>query len=156
MRHGVPEADSQRIMRGVVAGLDCVHAHGICHRDLKPENVLVSLARGGGRDVVKICDFGLCERVGAPGTRLCDLCGSPGFFAPEMITLGRYDGRRADVWSLGCILLELVLGHEQFYAVWMSAYDHEVIQSPQRFGERIRDATRATTALLGDGAVGKF
>jgi hypothetical protein len=49
-----------------------------------------------------------------------------GFFAPEMIMYGKYYGDKADIWSIGCILLELVLGHEKFCDLWMTAYDYEV------------------------------
>jgi serine/threonine protein kinase len=51
-----------------------------------------------------------------------------GFFAPEMITQSQYYGDKADIWSTGCILLELILGHERFCEVWMPAYDYEVLQ----------------------------
>ena len=44
-----------------------------------------------------------------------------GFFAPEMIMHGSYYGDKADVWSIGCILLELVAGHEKFCDIWMTA-----------------------------------
>lgn len=52
--------------------------------------------------------------------------GHAGFFGPEMITHGSYYGDKVDIWSVGCILLELVLGHERFCDMWMTAYDYEV------------------------------
>jgi serine/threonine protein kinase len=51
--------------------------------------------------------------------QLREFCGSPGFFAPEMLVKGAYNGKKADAWSLGCILLELVLGHEDFCRLWV-------------------------------------
>lgn len=52
----------------------------------------------------KLCDFGLCSAF-IPGQALTDFCGSPGFFAPEMLSHS-YDGPAADVWSLGCVVRE--------------------------------------------------
>lgn len=71
---------------------------------------------------------------------------SAGFFAPEMIIHGSYFGDKADVWSIGCILLELVLGHEKFCDVWMTAYDYEVLQDKENFTNTITE----TVQLLPD------
>lgn len=85
---------------------------GICHRDLKPENILLhtvtkaSIANAGPGGVgssmfdVKICDFGLSATF-VKGKKLNDFCGSPGFFAPEMISMVGYDGPAVDIWSIG-------------------------------------------------------
>lgn len=72
---------------------------------------------------VKLCDFGLCAVISpeAGGEEMCDFCGSPGFFAPELVMLKAYGAKQADVWSLGCVLLETLLGHERFYDLWVSA-----------------------------------
>lgn len=57
---------------------------------------------------MKLIDFGLCTRaVTSQDHMLRDFCGSPGFFAPEILLSECYDGMKADVWSLGCILLEV-------------------------------------------------
>ena len=98
---GVPEVDAKKLILQIASAVSHCHRHGICHRDLKPENILVG---EGGR--VKLVDFGLCFRA-EPGSTLNDFCGSPGFFAPEMIVVGSYNGFAVDVWSLGCILYEL-------------------------------------------------
>lgn len=81
---------------------------------------------------LKLCDFGLSSKF-SPKLPLSDFCGSPGFFAPEMIIEGIYYGDKADVWSTGCILLELILGHERFCDAWMSAYDYDVLQDKAKF-----------------------
>lgn len=58
--------------------------------------------------LVKLIDFGLCTKAMTPEyDALRDFCGSPGFFAPEMLLADSYDGFKADVWSVGCILLEV-------------------------------------------------
>lgn len=56
-----------------------------------------------------------------------------------MIIHGSYYGDKADVWSTGCILLELVAGHEKFCDVWMTAYDYEVLKDKEKFTETIND-----------------
>ena len=50
---------------------------------------------------------------------LSDFCGSPGFFAPEILLAKRYNGQSADYWSIGCILLELLVGNKEFESWWM-------------------------------------
>ncbi len=161
---GVPEDWARNIIKCVLKGVLFCHLNKVCHRDLKPENVLVHFDTSVG-DVtsLKLCDFGLAapfdkhvSTAAAPHGNsegissknkpskdeneepyFTDFCGSPGFFAPEMIIRGAYYGDKADVWSCGCILLELVLGHERFCDTWMVAYDYEVLQDKQEFTERI-------------------
>ena len=151
---GVPGFAARQVVLGIASPLFHLHNAGICHRDLKPENILL-IERGGHSPVshrdVRICDFGHCASVspvpghlGDGGDRerpcggermLLDLCGSPGFFAPEMILGGEagYSGMAADVWSLGCIALELTRGHDDFCKSWMTSYDYEVLQDEERF-----------------------
>jgi len=96
---------------------------------------------------LKLCDFGLSVKS-APSELLTDFCGSPGFFAPEMIVHGSYFGDKADVWSTGCILLELILGHERFCDAWMSAYDFDVLQDKERFDDMIKTTVKGLPDAL--------
>mmetsp|Transcript_732 Transcript_732/g.1207 ORF Transcript_732/g.1207 Transcript_732/m.1207 type:complete len:961 (-) Transcript_732:44-2926(-) len=128
---------------GITLPIAYLHSMNICHRDLKPENVLLKMGEGGKVEcgMIQICDFGLCQDVGPDGSLLSEFCGSPGFFAPEMILEGGiYDGLLVDIWSIGCIMLELTLGHDKFCKKWMSAYDFEIIQRPSSFEDSIEDA----------------
>merc|ERR1719231_1712988 len=75
---------------------------------------------------------------------LTDFSGSPGFVAPEMVTEEAYDGRYVDAWSLGCLVLELVIGHGVFDHVWMSAYAHDTMADRPAFAA----ALTAALALL--------
>ena len=132
-------ATAREIMIGVINPIVYMHQHGFCHRDIKPENILISCGQTGciTSDNIKICDFGQCASGQIEGNKtLSDLCGSPGFFAPEMITdSDLYCGIRADIWSIGCVMLELTLGHEQCCQNWMNVYDNEVLQNVQHFRE---------------------
>jgi serine/threonine protein kinase len=58
-----------------------------------------------------------------------------------MIIQGSYFGDKADVWSTGCILLELVVGHERFCEIWMTAYDYEILQDKDKFTRCIKETT---------------
>jgi len=138
---GVPEDWAREIISCVLKGVMYCHDQGICHRDLKPENILLAFDSATGKcQDLKLCDFGLSTKFKS-NTLLSDFCGSPGFFAPEMIIQGSYFGDKADVWSTGCILLELVAGHERFCEIWMTAYDYEILQDKDKFTRCIKETT---------------
>jgi protein kinase-like protein len=99
-----------RIMTDIADALDAAHALGLVHRDVKPANILVS-----GRpdhEHVYLTDFGLTKRLGSAGalTRTGSWVGTPDYVAPEQIQ-GRAVDCRADIYSLGCVLYEMLTGH---------------------------------------------
>lgn len=92
----------------ILAGVTFIHAHGIVHRDLKPENCV--LDRLG---TVKIIDFGLATKF-TPGQLLKEFCGSPEYAAPEMVRRLAHEGPPLDVWAMGVILYDMVMGQLPF------------------------------------------
>ena len=141
---GTDQKIAKQIILGIVKPLVYLHACGICHRDLKPENILLT-GVGNTQEVthenVRICDFGQSAIGPKNGMTLSGLCGSPGFFAPEMIIGGgEYNGFAADVWSVGCIMLELTRGHDEFCRLWMASYDYDILQEELKFEESLRQA----------------
>jgi WD40 repeat protein len=109
-------ADAIGILAQLASALDAAHARGLVHRDVKPSNVLLDLgARPDGSDHVYLADFGLTRRV-ADETAVggdSNLLGTIDYVAPEQIAGEEVDGR-ADVYSLGCVLYECLVGQPPF------------------------------------------
>lgn len=148
---GVQEVWAKKIVREILNAVSLCHSRHYCHRDIKPENILLEFDPLTGTCLqLKLCDFGLGLKY-EENTLLNEFCGSPGFFAPEMITKGSYYGDKADIWSVGCVALELLLGHEVFCDIWMVAYDYVILQDKEAFKSAISDTVRR----LGDGKQSK-
>jgi len=113
---GLPAAEAVRLLRDVVEALHCAHAAGIVHRDLKPPNIMVAAS-----GAVKVLDFGLAKReesakaggtlstLTSPGMIL----GTAAYMAPEQAQ-GHHVDARADIFSCGVILYELLSGRNPF------------------------------------------
>lgn len=111
------------IVRQVLDGLAHAHAAGLVHRDLKPENIMVMQVGDPGReyDRVKILDFGVVKLVGEAAevvggeklTRMGLVFGTPAYISPEQ-ALGHIVDGRADLYSLGVILFEMLAGRTPF------------------------------------------
>jgi serine/threonine-protein kinase len=93
----------------IANALSRAHQMGVVHRDLKPENIII-LQKRGRPDFVKLLDFGIAKIMDAPSmTGSQQIFGTPGYIAPEYIQSAHIDGR-ADLYSLGVILYEMVTG----------------------------------------------
>lgn len=106
--------DTRQVLRigaRVARALAYAHRQGVVHRDIKPANVMVDTA--GGR--VKITDFGTAHLDDASRTRTGVVLGTPSFMAPEQMAGSRVDGR-ADLYSLGAMLFQLLTGRLPFEA----------------------------------------
>uniref|UniRef100_A0AAG5D0R8 phosphorylase kinase n=1 Tax=Anopheles atroparvus TaxID=41427 RepID=A0AAG5D0R8_ANOAO len=108
------EKKSRYIMRQIFEGVDYIHSKSIVHRDLKPENILLDDNLN-----VKITDFGFA-RVLKEGEKLYDLCGTPGYLAPETLKCNMFEdaagySREVDIWACGVIMFTLLVGCPPFW-----------------------------------------
>jgi serine/threonine protein kinase len=103
------------IARQIADALAAAHENGIVHRDLKPDNVII--ARRSGRDFAKVVDFGIAKALEAGGsqrlTRAGFVVGTPRYMSPEQL-IGDPVDTRSDIYSLGCILFEMLVGNPVF------------------------------------------
>ncbi|MBA3502270.1 MAG: serine/threonine protein kinase, partial [Deltaproteobacteria bacterium] len=96
--------------------LDAAHSQGIVHRDLKPNNIVI-LDDPPGRDLIKVLDFGLAKSLITDTSSLVTntnaILGTPLYMPPEQIE-GKPSDQRADLYSLGCILYQMLSGRPPF------------------------------------------
>jgi serine/threonine-protein kinase len=103
--------DKLDIIAQLCAGLGYAHEQGVVHRDVKPANIFILTDTS-----VKLLDFGIAKLTTSNLTRQGDVLGSPSYMSPEQI-LGREDvDGRADVFSSGVVLYELLAGKKPFQA----------------------------------------
>jgi serine/threonine protein kinase len=141
---GLTETSAKHVILGILLPLYHLHSHGICHLDLKPENILLTKLDDMDKihhTNVRLCDFGLVNMARKPDqskavVRSGYACGTPGFYAPEMVLKSKFEGREADMWSLGCILLEITLG---FTKEWIECYEGSD-SDPDRFRRGIESS----------------
>lgn len=101
----LPWTSALQIGMQALAGLGYAHSEGVLHRDIKPENILIDR-----RGIVKIMDFGIAHAVGAQRlTREKVLIGTIEYMPPERIRGTQVDGR-ADIYSMGILLFEVLTG----------------------------------------------
>jgi len=108
----LPLDDALRITREVADALAYAHAHGIVHRDIKPENILLQAGHA------LVSDFGIALAVReAGGDRLTEIglaVGTPTYMSPEQASGEREVDARSDVYSLGCVLYEMLAGEPPY------------------------------------------
>ena len=106
-----PAGEAVGIAAAVCEALEVAHAAGLVHRDIKPANI--ALADGGE---VKVLDFGIARAEGGTGvTGTAVVLGTAAYLSPEQAS-GRLAGPQADLYSLGCVLFEMLTGAPPFSA----------------------------------------
>ena len=123
----LPIPEAVRIAREVASALACAHEHGVIHRDIKPANILLSSG------VAIVADFGIARAladVGYEDLRTGGMViGTPGYMSPEQSVGDRIDGR-SDIFSLGCVLYEMLAGERPFTGPTPQAITARVVHAP--------------------------
>ena len=155
----LPMVEALAIARQIAEALEAAHEKGIIHRDLKPGNILVTAS-----GVVKVLDFGLAKAVERSGVSGADsptltmrateaglILGTAGYMSPEQAA-GKAVDRRADIWSFGVVLWELLTGKRLFDGETVSHTLAEVLKSEIDFSAipegPVRDLVRRCLAHI--------
>ncbi len=132
----LPVHDAVRITSEVAGALDYAHRHGVIHRDIKPENILLN----DGRALV--ADFGIALAASAAGSRMTETgmsLGTPMYMSPEQAMGERVLGPATDVYSLGCVLYEMLVGDPPFIGSTAQAIVAKVMTEKPAAPSRQRD-----------------
>ncbi len=110
--HQLPVEEAIRLALAVASALAAAHAAGIVHRDIKPENILLD------GDRLLVADFGIARLVSATGESTNSssgfVIGTPGYMSPEQAAGAPRIDSRSDLYSLGCVLYEMLAGERPF------------------------------------------
>lgn len=127
----LPMKRALHLVKQLAEGLGAAHRAGIVHRDLKPDNVML-IDRSGDPDFVKILDFGIAK-VGSAASKLTvagSVFGTPQYMSPEQAA-GLNVDHRADIYSLGIILYEMLKGAPPFVDTnVMNILSHQMFRPP--------------------------
>ncbi|MDX2120806.1 MAG: serine/threonine-protein kinase, partial [Gemmatimonadota bacterium] len=133
----LPIADAVRIATEVAGALDYAHRHNVIHRDIKPENILLH----DGRALV--ADFGIALAASkAGGSRMTETgmsLGTPTYMSPEQALGEREITARSDVYALGCMTYEMLVGDPPFLGGTAQAIVAKVMTEKPAAPSRIRD-----------------
>jgi TolB-like protein/Flp pilus assembly protein TadD len=149
----LPLDDSLQIAREVADALSYAHSRGVVHRDIKPDNILLE----SGHAVV--ADFGIARAIDAAGedqlTATGLAIGTPAYMSPEQAAGSKDLDGRSDLYSLGCVLYEMLAGQPPFTGPTVESlvHQHLTVQPPNITG--IRPAVPASVAAALDRALAK-
>ena len=120
----LPIADALQIAREVADALSYAHSCNVVHRDIKPANILIDSGHA------LVADFGVARAVGAGESSTGHVVGTPGYMSPEQIDGSRFLDGRSDIYSLGCVLFEMLTGDAPFRGATLTAVIANRLSSP--------------------------
>ncbi len=170
-QHQLTVGQRLELFISVCDGIQHAHQKGIIHRDIKPGNILVTaVAEESGRPVAKVIDFGIAKGMGEPltgaGQALTGdrVLGTPAYLSPEAFEVGDRGAdldTRSDVYALGIVLYELLVGElpygsrkESFLVAMRRAASEEPPAPSVRFGKLDRTAQEAQANERGTSPAG--
>ena len=140
----LPLDDALQIAREVADALSYAHSQGVIHRDIKPENILLE----SGHAVV--ADFGIARAItAAGGERLTETgiaLGTPAYMSPEQAAGSKDLDGRSDLYSLGCVLYEMLAGQQPFLGPTVESVVHQHLTAPPPIATTVRSAVPAPLA----------
>ena len=131
------------VIEQVAGALDYAHSRGVVHRDVKPANIIIT-----ADNRVKITDFGIARIDSSNLTQEGQLLGTPNYMSPEQI-LGKDVDHRADIFSLGVVLYEMLTRHKPFQGDNLTVVSHRIVYdqfTPP--AEHVRDLPPGVEAIL--------
>ena len=132
----LPLNDALQVTHDVAAALGYAHGRGVLHRDVKPENILLA----GGHALM--ADFGLARAIGAADyqklTETGIIVGTIFYMSPEQLKEDRGLDQRADIYSLGCILFEMLTGAPPYTGTSLKDVAMKILRAPVPSARRVR------------------
>ena len=141
----LPVGDALQISREVADALSYAHKSGVVHRDIKPANIMLESGHA------LVADFGIARAVGVassqPFTGPRQVIGTPSYMSPEQTEGSEYLDGRSDIYSLGCVLFEMLVGQPPFPGTSLEAVIARrltnPVPSPRAFRELVPEAIDA-------------
>ncbi|HKU63165.1 MAG TPA: protein kinase [Gemmatimonadales bacterium] len=129
----LPIADALQVAREVADALSYAHSCNVVHRDIKPANILLDSGHA------LVADFGVARAVGSGESSTGHIVGTPGYMSPEQIDGSRFLDGRSDIYSLGCVLFEMLTGEAPFRGATLTAVIANRLSSPVPSARATRD-----------------
>jgi len=143
----IPLDETLPIASDVAGALSHAHREGVVHRDVKPENILLTEGHA------LVADFGIAKAVttasGEPLTRTGIPLGTPGYMSPEQAAAGADLDERTDIYSLACVIYEMLVGNSP--ARWITAGEaraERFLRAPQAHRDRFSTMPRSVERTL--------
>jgi serine/threonine protein kinase len=139
----LPIAEAIDICIQIARGLSAAHENNIIHRDIKPSNILIT-----DKGEVKIVDFGLAKLAGEELSKSLSTKGTVAYMAPEIIR-GLPGDKRADIWSLGVILYEMLSGYLPFKGEFAEPMMYAIVnKEPASISKLLKDRPESLQSII--------